>query len=43
MCIEWDLDESESLASLGGSAPGVVDGIRHSPSAGWQSRPSRIR
>ena len=26
-CIECDLAESESLASLGGSAPGVVDGI----------------
>ena len=27
MCIECDLAEPESLASLGGSAPGVVDGI----------------
>ena len=26
-CVEWDLAEPESLASLGGSAPGVVDGI----------------
>ena len=26
-CIECDLAEPESLASLGGSAPGVVDGI----------------
>ena len=27
MCIECDLAEPESLASLGGSAPGVKDGI----------------
>ena len=27
MCVECDLAEPESLASLGGSAPGVVDGI----------------
>ena len=27
MCIECDQAEPESLASLGGSAPGVVDGI----------------
>ena len=27
MCIECDLAEPESLASLGGSAPGLVDGI----------------
>ena len=26
-CIECDLAEPESLASLGGSAPGLVDGI----------------
>ena len=26
-CVECDLAEPESLASLGGSAPGVVDGI----------------
>ena len=26
-CVECDLTEPESLASLGGSAPGVVDGI----------------
>ena len=26
-CIECDLAEQESLASLGGSAPGLVDGI----------------
>ena len=26
-CIECDLAEPESLTSLGGSAPGVVDGI----------------
>ena len=26
MCVECDLAEPESLASLGGSAPGVVDG-----------------
>ena len=27
MCIECDLAKPESLTSLGGSAPGVVDGI----------------
>ena len=26
-CVECDLAEPESLASLGGSAPGVFDGI----------------
>ena len=26
-CVECDLAEPESLTSLGGSAPGVVDGI----------------
>ena len=26
-CVECDLAEPESLESLGGSAPGVVDGI----------------
>ena len=26
-CIECDLAEPESLASLGGSAPGLIDGI----------------
>ena len=26
-CIECDLAEPESLTSLGGSAPGLVDGI----------------
>ena len=26
-CVECDLAEPESLVSLGGSAPGVVDGI----------------
>ena len=26
-CVECDLAEPESQASLGGSAPGVVDGI----------------
>ena len=26
-CVECDLAEPESLSSLGGSAPGVVDGI----------------
>ena len=33
-CVECDLAEPESLASLGGSAPGVVDGILslHHPS-----------
>ena len=27
MCVECDLAEPESLASPGGSAPGVVNGI----------------
>ena len=31
MCVECDLAEPESLASLGGSAPGVVDGILSKP------------
>ena len=32
MCVECDPAEPESLASLGGSAPGVVDGIlSHGP------------
>ena len=31
-CVECDLAEPESLASLGGSAPGVVDGILSSKS-----------
>ena len=26
-CVECDIAEPESLSSLGGSAPGVVDGI----------------
>ena len=30
-CVECDLAEPESLASLGGSAPGVVDGILSLP------------
>ena len=30
-CIECDLAEPESLASLGGSAPGLVDGILSMP------------
>ena len=30
-CVECDLAEPESLASLGGSAPGVVDGILSRP------------
>ena len=30
-CVECDLAEPESLASLGGSAPGVVDGILSKP------------
>ena len=32
-CVECDLAEPESLASLGGSAPGVVDGILSYPQA----------
>ena len=31
MCVECDLAEPESLASLGVSAPGVVDGILSLP------------
>ena len=30
-CIECDLAEPESLAALGGSAPGLVDGILSLP------------
>ena len=30
-CVECDLAEPESLASLGGSAPGVVNGILSLP------------
>ena len=30
-CVECDIAEPESLASLGGSAPGVVDGILSVP------------
>ena len=30
-CVECDLAEPESLASLGGSAPGLVDGILSGP------------
>ena len=30
-CVECDLAEQESLTSLGGSAPGVVDGILSLP------------
>ena len=30
-CVECDLIEPESLASLGGSAPGMVDGILSLP------------
>ena len=33
-CVECDLAEPESLASLGGSAPGVVDGILSLPTQG---------
>ena len=38
-CVECDLAELESLASLGGSAPGVVDGIL---SAGGHLTPDPI-
>ena len=31
MCVECNLAEPESLASLGGSAPGLVDGILSLP------------
>ena len=44
-CVECDLAEPESLASLGGSAPGVVDGILslilqspHTNGRTWESR-----
>ena len=42
-CVECDLAEPESLASLGSSAPGVVDGIL-SRMAGeiWKSNESRF-
>ena len=33
MCVECDLAEPESQASLGGSAPGLVDGILSIPSS----------
>ena len=36
-CVECDLAEPESLASLGGSEPGVVDGIL-SGNALWDRR-----
>ena len=35
-CVECDLAEPESLASLGGSAPGVVDGILSEEEGYWQ-------
>ena len=35
-CVECDLAEPESLASLGGSAPGVVDGILSESSYFWR-------
>ena len=47
-CVECDLAEPESLASLGGSAPGVVDGIlswwaahvaMSNPGSSWLSMP----
>ena len=36
-CVECDLAEPESLASLGGSAPGVVDGILSFPQTSFPS------
>ena len=36
MCLECDLAEPESLATLGGSAPGVVDGILSLPFS-WEA------
>ena len=38
-CVECDLAEPESLASLGGSAPGLVNGILSVPKmrlVAWQ-------
>ena len=43
-CVECDLAEPESLASLGGSAPGVVDGIlsgNHEATSQGMSQESR--
>ena len=34
-CVECDLAEPESLTSLGGSAPGVVDGILSAMGPWW--------
>ena len=41
-CVECDLAEPESLTSLGGSAPGVVDGIlsRRTPTGMFDRIPS---
>ena len=43
-CVECDLAEPESLTSLGGSAPGVVDGILSHPNTRgyplWVPEPS---
>ena len=41
-CVGCDLAEPESLASLGGSAPGVVDGILSKPPV-FESRCMRER
>ena len=35
-CVECDLAEPESLASLGGSVPGVVDGILSGKNGAWE-------
>ena len=43
-CVECDLAEPESLASLGGSAPGVFDGILSElvpPRIWFESKPRR--
>ena len=36
-CVECDLAEPESLSSLGGSAPGVVDGILSALYGCWRT------
>ena len=41
-CVECDLAEPESLASLGGSAPGVVDGFLSRAHCTQNSTPSGL-
>ena len=42
-CVECDLAEPESLASLGGSAPGVYDGILSLPFSWVAVSPLQIK